>query len=113
MLPLRSQPSLGVEGVEVDAVVEVVATVVTVEETEIQIQRHLPIMHLQILRPAAPPNIRGPNIPICRQGSGKGALCTSAGGGGHFSVLSPPPAPGKMSSPPSQPNETGTSPRSL
>ena len=59
------------------------------------------------------PNTGGPNTLICRQGSGKGAKCTSNGGGGLFSVLSPPPAPGKMSSPPSQPNETGTSPRSL
>ena len=62
---------------------------------------------------AANPNIGAQNTPIYHQGSGKGAVCTSNGGGGHFSVVSPPPAPGRMFLLLNQQNETGTSPRNL
>ena len=48
------------------------------------------------------------NIQICHQESGKDVISTENGGGGLISVLSLPPAPGKMYS--RQDNETGTSP---
>ena len=56
------------------------------------------------------PNIRVPNTQICLQESGRGVAYIINGGKGLIFVLNPPPAPGKMSSPPGQANETGTSP---
>ena len=51
------------------------------------------------------------SILIFLQGSGKGAVCTENGGGGHISVLSPPHAHGRTSSHQNlQTNETETNP---
>ena len=50
----------------------------------------------------------GPSTPIFRLEIGPDARCTIDGGKGLIFVLSPPPAPGRTSSPPSLPSETGT-----
>ena len=54
---------------------------------------------VKTVRTKVAPNIRVPNTLTSLLESGVGALCTSDGGGGHFSVLSPAPAPGRTSSP--------------
>ena len=50
-----------------------------------------------------------PNTLTSQQGSGRGVLCTSNGGGGVTFVVTPPHVRGKMFTPPSLKNEALTS----
>ena len=108
---MPSETAVEVEAVAAAEVVAVVVGAETAEAAEEAAEEaRIKINKIKI---RVNPNIRGQNILICRQETGSGAPCTSAGGSRHFSVRNRPHVHGKMFIPKSQrikTNETGTSP---
>ena len=100
MLSRKLQQCLGVAEVEV---------VITVDEEEGVAEEILQHPINKQTRPLQGRSIRVQNILIYQQGSGKGAVCTSAGGKVLFSAMNPKPAPGRTFTPPNQQSETGAS----
>ena len=85
----------GVAAVEEAEVVEVVTPIQTPPNSQ--------------ARPLQGRSTREPSTPTYRLETGRGDLCISAGGGGHFSVVSQLPAPGRTSTLPNLKNEISTS----
>ena len=94
---------------EEDEVTAAVAAVVVVAEEAAETEvAETVVAARQQPQVVSPASIRAPSTQIFRQAIGQDASYIINGGGGHISVLSLPPAPGKMYS--RQDNETGTSP---